>query len=150
MITLVASWKWTLAKGFLLTISCAIFSLVPRSRTTTGTFLIPSSLYASTIPSAIMSQRVSPPKILIKTTTTRGSFSMMLSEVLTVSGVALPPVSRKLAHIPPRSAIASLVFMARPAPLTFLTSAKICGGEKQINTEGANRAFSLKPMIHFR
>ena len=67
---------------------------------------------------AIMSQRVSPPKMLTKMVFTLGSFRMMLKEVFTVSLVALPPVSRKLAHFPPRSEMASTVFIARPAPLT--------------------------------
>ena len=70
------------------------------------------------IPFAIMSQRVRPPKMLTKIVFTLGSLSMMWNELFTVSLVALPPVSRKLAHWPPRSAMASTVFIARPAPLT--------------------------------
>jgi hypothetical protein len=37
---------------------------------------------------------------------------------LTVSDVALPPVSRKLAQWPPWIVRASTVFIARPAPFT--------------------------------
>ena len=65
-----------------------------------------------------MSQSVSPPKILTKMVLTRGSCRITRKEVFTVSDVALPPVSRKLAHEPPRSVSASLVFIASPAPFT--------------------------------
>ena len=56
-----------------------------------------------------------------KMTLTRGSVRTSWNEVLTVSLVALPPVSRKLVHLPPRSVIASMVFIASPAPFTIKT-----------------------------
>ena len=77
------------------------------------------------IPSAIISQRVSPPKILTKITSTRGSDLIMRKEDLTVSEVAFPPVSRKLAQEPPCLVIASTVFMARPAPFTAWVSLSV-------------------------
>ena len=92
-------------------------SFVPRNRTTTGS-LIPRSLYASRMPSAIISHSVRPPKILTNIAVTRGYLRMTRKEDLTVSRVALPPVSRKLAQWPPRCVRASMVFMARPAPFT--------------------------------
>lgn len=57
--------------------------------------------------------------MLTKMVFTLESFKMILKELLTVSRVALPPVSRKFEHLPPRSNMASTVFMARPAPLTI-------------------------------
>lgn len=71
------------------------------------------------IPSAIISQRVRPPNILTNTVLTLGSERMMRNEDLTVSDVAFPPVSRKLAQLPPCRVSASTVFMARPAPFTI-------------------------------
>lgn len=46
------------------------------------------------------------------------SVSIVRKAWLTVSDVALPPVSRKLAGDPPRFLRASTVFIARPAPFT--------------------------------
>ena len=48
------------------------------------------------------------------------SVSIVLKDWLTVSDVALPPVSKKLVGRPPRLISASTVFIARPAPLTVL------------------------------
>lgn len=107
--------------GVKLTILCPASSFVPRSRTTTGT-LIFKSRKARMIPSAIMSQRVSPPKMLTKIAFTRGSDVMIRNDDLTVSDVALPPVSRKLAQCPPWMVSASTVFIARPAPFTVCSS----------------------------
>ena len=59
---------------------------------------------------------------------------MMRKEDFTVSDVALPPVSRKLAHWPPRSAMASMVFIARPAPLTG--EGGLVGGWSGVDGEG--------------
>lgn len=107
-------------------------SFVPLNRTTTGTLRF-KSRNAMIIPSAIMSPRVRPPKMLTKMARTRGSETTTRNEDLTVSLVALPPVSRKLAQWPPWWVRASTVFMARPAPFTFglvspalLCSALLC------------------------
>jgi hypothetical protein len=70
------------------------------------------------IPSAIISHLVKPPKIFTKMAFTRGSEVIIRNEDFTVSEVALPPVSRKLAHEPPWCVSASTVFIARPAPFT--------------------------------
>lgn len=102
-----------------LTNFCPFSSLVPLNRTTTGTFMS-SSLKASIIPSAIMSHLVNPPKMLTKIVFMRASSHNMLKHSFTVAAVALPPVSRKLAGLPPFRIRASTVFMARPAPLTVI------------------------------
>lgn len=70
------------------------------------------------MPSAIISQRVNPPKMLTKIALTRVSEQITRKDDLTVSDVALPPVSRKLAQWPPWIVRASTVFIARPAPFT--------------------------------
>lgn len=113
------SQRWNRNKNPEPTIFCPSSSFVPRSRTTTGTFIF-KSWKAKIIPSAIISQRVKPPNILTKMAFTRVSEQMTRNDDLTVSDVALPPVSRKLAHRPPWMVSASTVFMARPAPLTAM------------------------------
>lgn len=112
-----ATRHWQRIIRSILTIFCPSSSFVPRSRTTTGTFIF-KSRKAKIIPSAIISQRVSPPKILTNTALTRVSEQITRNDALTVSEVALPPVSRKFAQWPPWIVRASTVFMARPAPLT--------------------------------
>ena len=44
---------------------------------------------------------------------------MMPKALLTVSALAVPPTSRKLAGLLPASLMMSMVAMARPAPLTM-------------------------------
>ena len=86
--------------------------------TTTGT-LTPTSLTAPITPSAIMSQRTIPPKILMKTALTAVSDRIILNASTTRSLVAPPPTSKKLAGWPPCSLTMSMVPIARPAPLTI-------------------------------
>lgn len=113
--------QWTTEEQEKSTISltnfCPSSSFVPRNRTTTGTF-ISRSRNAMMMPSAIISHLVSPPNILTKMVLTRESEQRIRNDALTVSDVAFPPVSRKLAGFPPFRMRASTVFMARPAPLT--------------------------------
>src|SRR5262245_10811216 len=93
-------------------------TFVPCIRTTNGTLIL-SSRAASTTPCARTSQRMIPPKILIKTPRTLASERMILKAWATLSLVAPPPTSRKLAGSPPQSLIISIVAMAKPAPLTM-------------------------------
>src|SRR5215475_6965651 len=93
-------------------------TFVPCIRITNGTLIL-SSRAASTTPWARTSQRMMPPKILIKTPRTLGSERMILKAWATLSLVAPPPTSRKLAGSPPQSLIISIVAMAKPAPLTI-------------------------------
>src|SRR5690606_37135244 len=92
-------------------------TLVPSSRTTTGT-LTSTSLTAAMMPSAIMSQRTMPPKMLTKIALTLSEDRISLNAVVTRSLVAPPPTSRKVAGSPPLSLITSMVAMARPAAVT--------------------------------
>ncbi|KAG1433413.1 hypothetical protein G6F57_022168 [Rhizopus arrhizus] len=92
-------------------------TLVPSRRTTTGT-LTPTSFTAAMMPSAIMSQRTMPPKMLTRMAFTLLLASMILNASVTFSAVAPPPTSRKLAGSPPNSLMVSIVAMARPAPFT--------------------------------
>src|SRR6185312_2831103 len=75
-------------------------TLVPSSRTTSGTCSA-TSRAAATMPSAMTSQRMMPPKILTRMPSTLGSERMSLKAVVTRSLVAPPPTSRKLAGEPP-------------------------------------------------
>src|ERR1700730_15452603 len=75
-------------------------TLVPSSRTTSGTCSA-TSRAAATMPSAMTSQRMMPPKILTRMPSTLGSERMSLNAVVTRSLVAPPPTSRKLAGSPP-------------------------------------------------
>src|SRR5262245_45124499 len=93
-------------------------TFVPCIRTTNGTLIL-SSRAASTTPWARTSQRMMPPKILISTPRTLASERMILKAWATLSLVAPPPTSRKLAGSPPQSLIISIVAMAKPAPLTI-------------------------------
>src|SRR5690606_28759222 len=70
-------------------------ALLPSRRTTTGTFT-PTSFTAPMMPSAIMSQRTIPPKMLTSTAATLLSDRMILNASVTRSLVAPPPTSRKL------------------------------------------------------
>ena len=93
-------------------------TLVPSSRTTSGT-VRSTSLAAATMPSAMMSQRMMPPKMLTRMPFTAGSERMILNAAVTFSFEAPPPTSRKLAGKAPFSLMMSIVAMARPAPLTM-------------------------------
>src|SRR5690606_19690906 len=70
-------------------------ALLPSRRTTTGTDT-PTSDTAPMMPSAIMSQRTMPPKMLISTAFTLVSERMILNASVTRSLVAPPPTSRKV------------------------------------------------------
>ncbi len=81
-------------------ISRARSSFVPVSRATIGrlTGRVASAL---TSPFATSSHRVMPPKMLIRMHRTFGSLVMMSSAATTLSGLELPPMSRKFAGSPP-------------------------------------------------
>ena len=74
-------------------------TFVPASRTMTGT-RTPTSRNACTTPSAIQSQRLMPAKMLTRMTLTLGSDRTVRKAVQTRSGLAPPPMSRKLAGAP--------------------------------------------------
>src|SRR6185312_5398317 len=93
-------------------------TLVPSSRTTSGTFR-PTSLTAATTPSAMTSHFMMPPKMLTRIPFTFGSEVMILNAAATLSLVAEPPTSRKFAGAMPYSLMMSIDAMARPAPLTM-------------------------------
>src|SRR3984885_13799340 len=92
-------------------------SFVPFMRTTNGTLSF-TSLAAAITPSAIVSQRMIPPKMFTKIPLTAGFFSISLNASVTFCAVAPPPTSRKFAGSAPNSLIVSMVAMASPAPLT--------------------------------
>src|SRR5580693_3263938 len=71
-------------------------TLVPSSRTTSGTRK-PTSFTAATTPSAITSHFMMPPKMLTRMPFTLWSDVMILKAAATLSFVALPPTSKKLA-----------------------------------------------------
>src|SRR6266550_1628691 len=75
-------------------------TLVPSRRTTSGTCRL-TSRAAATIPSAMTSQRMMPPKMLTRIASTLGSDRISLNAIMTRSRVAPPPTSRKLAGLPP-------------------------------------------------
>jgi len=75
-------------------------SLVPFMRTTRGTESF-TSRAAATMPLAMVSHFMMPPKMLTRIALTLGFFSMILKASVTFSGVAPPPTSRKLAGLPP-------------------------------------------------
>src|SRR5271170_6825703 len=81
-------------------ISLPSATLVPSSRTTSGTRK-PTSFTAATTPSAMMSQRMMPPKMLIRIPFTCGSEVMILNAAVTLSLLAPPPTSRKFAGVSP-------------------------------------------------
>ena len=93
-------------------------AFVPSKRTTSGTFTS-SFRAASTIPSAMMSQRMMPPKMFTKMHFTFASDSRIANAPATFSAVALPPTSRKFAGLPPHAWMMSIVAIARPAPFTM-------------------------------
>ena len=81
-------------------IRIASASLVPVSRMTIGTLTL-NCRVAATMPLATSSVRVMPPKMLNRIAFTCGSAVMILSALITFSGLELPPMSRKLAGSPP-------------------------------------------------
>src|SRR6266542_1222236 len=98
---------------------CFPFStLVPSILMTIGTGT-PRSFTAAMTPSARMSHRRMPPKILMSTALTCVSDIRMRNAFLICSAFAPPPTSRKLAGSPPASLMMSIVAIARPAPLTM-------------------------------
>src|SRR5437762_2129390 len=99
-------------------IGFASSALVPTMRTTMGTSRV-SVLRASTMPRATSSPRVMPPKMLMRMALTLGSLRMIRNAAATLSALAPPPMSRKLAGSPPASLTRSMVVMASPAPLTM-------------------------------
>ena len=99
-------------------IFCPSPTLVPASRTITGTSTC-TSFSACTTPSATQSQRLIPAKMLTSTASTLLSDITSRNALATRSGVAPPPISRKLAGSPPASLIVSIVAIASPAPLTM-------------------------------
>ena len=74
---------------------------------------------AATSPSARMSHRRMPPKMLTKTARTFRSAVRMRTAFRIWSALAPPPTSRKFAGSPPASLITSIVAIARPAPFTM-------------------------------
>src|SRR5580658_4878381 len=75
-------------------------TLVPSSRTTSGTFR-PTSFTAATTPSAMTSHFMMPPKMFTRMPFTLGSAVMILNAAATFSLLALPPTSRKFAGAMP-------------------------------------------------
>src|SRR4051794_5917244 len=90
--------------------------LVPSRRTTSGSFRS-SCWEAVTIPLAISSQRVMPPKMLKRIAVTFASEVITVSASTIASALEPPPASRKLAGAPPAWATTSSVDMQSPAPL---------------------------------
>src|SRR6201994_2766933 len=75
-------------------------TLVPSRRTTSGTFS-EISFAAATMPSAMMSHFMMPPKMLTRMPFTFGSETMILNAAVTFSLLAPPPTSRKFAGSSP-------------------------------------------------
>src|SRR3990172_5875177 len=75
-------------------------TLVPSSRTTSGTLRC-TSFAAATMPSAMTSHFMMPPKMFTSIALTFGFLSMILNASVTFSAEAPPPTSRKLAGPPP-------------------------------------------------
>src|SRR6185437_1726204 len=90
----------TMARPDLANISLPCLTLVPSSRTTSGTSS-EISCAAATMPSAITSQRMMPPKMLTRMPSTLGSDRISVNATVTRSLSAPPPTSRKFAGLPP-------------------------------------------------
>jgi hypothetical protein len=73
----------------------------------------------SSLPSAIMSHFIIPPKMFTKIALTAGSDVIISNAALICSTLAPPPTSKKLAGDPPFREMISMVDIARPAPLTI-------------------------------
>src|SRR4029077_346663 len=76
-------------------------SLVPFMRTMSGTLSL-TSRAAETMPVAMVSHFMMPPKMLTRIAFTFLFDSMILNAAVTRSAVAPPPTSRKLAGAPPK------------------------------------------------
>ena len=94
-------------------------ALVPSRRMTTGELSFTRPM-ASMIPLATSSTRVMPPKMLTRIDFTAGSALITSSAAAMTSAFAPPPMSRKLAALPPAWVTTSSVLMARPAPLAMM------------------------------
>src|SRR5262245_50841827 len=93
-------------------------TLVPSSRTINGTAIWVSRA-AAMMPSAMMSQRIMPPKMLTSTAFTFGSERMMPNAADTRYLSAPAPASTKFAGSPPLSLVTSIMAWVSPAPLTM-------------------------------
>ena len=71
------------------------------------------------MPLATSSPLVMPPKMLMKIDRTLGSLLITSRAPAITSALAPPPMSRKLAGLPPTWLTMSTVLMARPAPLAI-------------------------------
>ncbi len=71
------------------------------------------------MPLATSSPLVMPPKMLMKIERTLASLTMTPSAPAITSAFAPPPMSRKLAGLPPTWLTMSTVLIARPAPLAI-------------------------------
>src|SRR5919202_287119 len=94
-------------------------SFVPERRTTSGSFMRRLSR-AWTRPRATSSPRVMPPNTLIRTPLTFGFIRITARAFSTTSALAPPPMSQKLAALPPARCTRSSVPMQRPAPLPMI------------------------------
>ena len=81
-------------------VSVKVPVVVRLEGTTSGTDNF-TSFAAATTPSAIMSQRIMPPKMFTRMPCTFGSERIILNAAVTFSAVAPPPTSRKFAGVPP-------------------------------------------------
>ena len=71
------------------------------------------------MPLATSSPLVMPPKMLMKIDRTSGSLVITSRAPAMTSALAPPPMSRKLAGLPPTWLTMSTVLMASPAPLAI-------------------------------
>ena len=78
--------------------SCRPATLLPSSRTTSGSFK-PVSFTAATMPVAMTLQSMMPPKMFTRMPFTFGSLRMILNAAVTCSLLAPPPTSRKFAGL---------------------------------------------------
>src|ERR1017187_133866 len=107
----------TIVRPLFASVALPATPLFPSRRTTSGS-RSPTSRAASTIPLAITSQSMMPPKMLTRIPFTFGSPRMILKAATTCSLVAPPPTSRKFAGFPPKYLMMSIVLIASPAPFT--------------------------------
>src|SRR5579864_2362757 len=109
-----ATWKFR-PEFFRISRPCS--TLVPSSRSTSGNFRF-VAFAAWTTPSASVSTRRMPPKILIRIAFTFLSLSRISNAWPICSAFAPPPTSKKFAGDPPAYLMMSMVAMASPAPFT--------------------------------
>ena len=93
-------------------------------------------LAAAITPSAMVSQRMMPPKMLTRMPLTAGFFSISLNASVTFCAVAPPPTSRKFAGSAPNSLIASMVAIASPAPFTETADVAVERDVRQVELRG--------------